>query len=302
MDRMQRVLERLEALYSCGNPPASSADIESLNAELGPLPSVAMALFARLDGCSMESMRACEVGGLRPMPIAEVRSMTAAINQWFTEDGCWLDSIVWFWADDESNYYGVYTDGPCAGYACRIQHDDPDLSPTHPSLLAMLEALVAEFTRDDFVCVDDLPRVYPRQTEDQEHATLELALAQRFLDHYRSSENSRERMHAAYAACSLLPLSETARAIELFEDPDMYIQGYAAELLGQRRWVRGVAALERLARSGISNGYSAALRALVDMDESSDAEDALARLDDTLEGHRHRMLRQMLRQRDRLRG
>jgi hypothetical protein len=263
----------------------------------GPLPAPVEALYRDFDGCQQACMKHCMAQGMRPMPIEEILRMSPIINEQAEGSGCWQDSILWLFTDDHSNYYGLYTQGPCAGFGARIQHDDWDLSPSHRDATELLEALIGALERDRFADVHDVPRTFPRTRPSPAHEADELDRALEFRALMEATDEELERAAAAGCFLALLPFDQTERAVELFDDPDMVVQERAAALLGSRRWIRGVPALERLAREAQGAGASQAMRVLADLNTPL-AEAALNRLADQLEGPQRRLLMQILRHRE----
>jgi hypothetical protein len=291
------MLDQLRDLYEARERAASTMSLQRLIDRAGALPPLVEALYRDFDGCAQARMKHCMAQGMRPMPIDEVLQMSPILNEYSEDAGCWLDSIVWLWTDDNSNYFGLYTQGPCAGFAVRLMHDDWDLSPTHRDAEELFGAIVTALERDRYADVHDVPRSLPRAARTPAHDADELALALRYQALLESTDNEIERSAAAGCFLALLPFGETERAVALFDDPDMYVQERAAALLGQRSWRAGVPALERLARRGQGNGASQAMRVLADMG-THQSEAALERLADELEGPGRRMLSQILRFRD----
>jgi hypothetical protein len=94
----------------------------------------------------------------------------------------------------------------------------------------------------------------------------------------------------------LLPAPDTALAVELLQDPDMWTPEKAVVLLELRGYERAVPELEQLARGGHPNGDSAALRALARL-QSPGAAAALERLQGVLAGQKRSLLDQWRRAR-----
>src|SRR5205085_1865357 len=53
-----------------------------------------------------------------------------------------IGRIAWLWSDDNSNFAGLYTDGPLAGWLVKLDHDEPMLAPAWRSVGSFLERLL----------------------------------------------------------------------------------------------------------------------------------------------------------------
>jgi hypothetical protein len=216
----------------------------------GPVHPDVVALYADHDGMD-------EVGDLhwRLMPSSEAIATNAH----------GLDGTVgvhWFWTDDESNYVGIFADGPLAGKLRILDHDESDPAPVFRTVHAFYEAMfqAAALDRDWYEMPREYPILVPAATN-LEHED-DLALALYFTAQYQAATDEEDRLRFAFCAMNLLPMEESARLIDVVWDEDMYIQARACELLGKKRYTPAIPDLVRVIHTGMPNGQTAAILAL----------------------------------------
>ncbi len=112
---MQDFIERLRAFDLDFNPPPSEAGIEALQSGLEcRLPDESLALYRDHDG-----HRRCGQLEWRLLPAAEALDLYRGVFQNRGRYG-----LRFLWYDGQSNYAGVYADGPLQGRVCIEQHDN----------------------------------------------------------------------------------------------------------------------------------------------------------------------------------
>lgn len=293
-----KMIWRIRSEFSGFNPPASQEALARLQASLGHLPEGVRALYLDHDG----SDDFPEANGIRLaarlMTIAEViqtrHAMAAHANRL-----CKLPEIAWLWTDDQSNYCGIYTDGPLSGWLFVLNHEEPEVTPAFRSIASFLSRLLAAATDAGDNGTNDLPslpREIPETVPDPPNLEGDRELALLFRKRYKEEADEGMRRLYAFCAICLTPVDDTGEVMSFCEDPDMWIPEAAVRLLELRRWRDGVEQLERLAREGKPNGDAAALRLLVRMN-TNQSQQAIDRLKQTLQGPKLKMLEMWLRRR-----
>lgn len=193
----------------------------------------------------------------RWMSAAEREDLLKAI----TEIPVYRD-IVPLWEDGGGDYIAIYTQGPLAGKACVMSHEETDLTPRWRnviSLLARMEADPEAEWRDwtfDYPASDDGPR---------EQIEADRATAEQLWQTRKLEADDGIRCQTAFAIVAMTPKADLSRLLKLLEDDDMYVQENVCERLGNERYAAAEEPLRELARNGVSNAKSAATHALARM-------------------------------------
>ncbi|HEX4072025.1 MAG TPA: hypothetical protein VHX68_12665 [Planctomycetaceae bacterium] len=222
------------------------------------------------------------------MPVREVLDTCAALSA-IDEPIPQIGSIAWLWTDDNSNYAGIYVDGPLQAWICVFDHEEPMLTPAFRSTESFLSRLL-----DDACCADPrrsacdipgLPREIPLMIRDAAHLESDRQLAARFRQRY--DEEANEDLRRLYAQCAicLTPVEDTALVLTFLQDTDMWTPEAAIRLLEVRGWCEGIEEIERLAREGGPNGDGAAMRLLTRMN-TDQSRAAISRLRRVLQGQK----------------
>jgi hypothetical protein len=203
-----------------------------------------------------------------------------------------IGPVAWLWTDDNSNYCGIYTDGPLRGWLCILDHEEPMLTPAFRSIASFITRLFTEVRQKDRGGAYDLPSVprdVPETVPHVEDDELDQKLALYFREQHRNESD--EAMRRLYAFCSicLTPFEHTSEVIPFLEDQDMWVPEAAVRLLEIRQWDAGTEQLEKLAREGRPNGDYAAMRLLARM-KTDDSQQAIARLNRYLQGQKLKTL------------
>ena len=264
------------------NEPASAAELASLAALIGSdLPDEVASLYAGHDGSSAR----LSVGGtplpVRLMPVVEVTETAHTLWDLAPTFG----EVLWIWYDENSNYAGVYWAGPLRGMVAVLDHEEPDVSPrfrsTESFVLRMLDACTATARPpvDAIMIPNELPI-----TDGVDCCASDSDIAELFLERFRASTDSDERLHLAYVALRLLPPNDMSRVVPLLRDEDMWIAARAVDLVALRRWEPGLPYLGELAEGGLPNAQSAAARCLHRWKHSAAAAAERKRLEGCLSG------------------
>jgi hypothetical protein len=289
---MNEVIRRLRETCEGFGEPASEAALLRL---AGALPDGAgrelLALYRDHDGSAEPlSVRGHPLAA-RLMSIEEALETTEDLAD--TLEGEAPGTALWAWADDQSNYAGVFTSGPLTGFVTVLDHEEPRIAPRFRSPAAFVDRLLecaevddAPFELTSVPC--ELPAVRDEKASLERHH----ALAAEMLTRWRGARGELGddlRRSWARAAMCLLPVADMHLALDLLSDPDMWTPEEAVNLFELRGFRAAVPALEKLALSGRPNGDGAAMRALVRFG-TPEAKAAVARLERSLTGQKLAML------------
>lgn len=209
-----------------------------------------------------------ESGPFRLMPIEEVKDLREAMYGFN-----WRDSCA-FWTDDNSNYAGIYLDGPLRGRIYFLSHDEPDFSPVYRSLSSFLKTIreaksrekdwyempTDYFTPTDYYLHQDgkpLPA-----TEIERKSDLEAMTTLRLQFDQTSLLDDDERRFVCFCIMDLTPLDDLKYVLEFLSDKDMWTQERAALILGVHKYSPAIDRLAEIAINGSGNGVYAAINAL----------------------------------------
>jgi hypothetical protein len=274
------------------NSPATEEDLAELSRICGKLPPEVWQLYRNHDGSDGLPRAGKRPLVARLMPVHEACDTCAALSE-IDEPIPQVGSIAWLWTDDNSNYAGVYVDGPLQAWICVLDHEEPMLTPAFRSTESFLSRLLDDACRSDpkrpAYVIPRLPREVPLLIADAAHLESDRQLASLFRQRY--AEEADEELRRLYAQCAicLTPVEDTAQVLTFLQDPDMWTPEAAIRLLEVRGWREGIEEIERLARDGRPNGDGAALRLLVRMN-TDQSRDAIARLRRVLQGQKFQSL------------
>ncbi|HEY3445125.1 MAG TPA: SMI1/KNR4 family protein [Myxococcales bacterium] len=285
---LNSLLKELHSSFEGLNPPASEAALAELQQAIGAEPPPAVATLYRDHDGSNAALRS-RTGRLcaRILPIKDAIAANAGLADALSAEPL-PGRVLWFSSDDNSNYVGIFLDGPLAGWVTALDHDEPEYTPAFRSVSTSLNRLVSrtrfaqdnDENRDSERAIDipslprDVPTLHAAQATDESDRVLALQL----LDRYRREEDEDKKRTWALCSLCLLPVGDTSLALELLSDPDMWTPEKAVILLEMRGCSAAVPQLEMLARDGGPNGDSAAMRALARL-HTPEAEAAVARLE-----------------------
>jgi hypothetical protein len=249
---MQELIQQLRASGLGFNQPLSEEGIERLEHNLEcRLPEDVVALYRDHDG-----HQRCGALIWRLLPSSEVVRLHKELFQDWGRIG-----LRFFWYDEQSNYAGLYVDGPLQGRVCIEQHDDHDLSPRFRSPRSFLAVVARAATEEREIEEQDFD--YTRQGPvDQGDERADWLAAQALRRLYESSTRDEGRQDYAFAIMALTPLAYTDTLIAFLDDEDLWIPERAAEVLGARKFEPAIEKLFEVARRGKANGALAARQAL----------------------------------------
>lgn len=168
------------------------------------------------------------------------------------------------WTDNNSNYIGLFYDGPLKYRVCYINHEETDISPGFRSI----DSFVGEIEKNSQLDWDELEKDYPM---DKEHSNNEfmgqdLSCIQLLNQLVESSELDDElRFQYVFCIMALTPYNQLDTLLKYLDDEDMYVQERACEIFGYHRYRPAQAKLKEVMTHGQHNGRLAAKRALAQM-------------------------------------
>src|SRR5690606_10871010 len=97
-------------------------------------------------------------------------------------------------------------------------------------------------------------------------------LARHFAELVVAETDVDKRRSMAECSICLTPVADTGEVVRFFAEDDMWTPESAVRLLELRKFVGAVPELERLAREGVPNGSSSAIRHLVNCSDTASQE------------------------------
>ena len=285
-------LREMELEFSGFNPAATREELNKLQQELGTMPDEVLAVYQTHNGSNGLPRGRSRRAVARLMPVDEVMETGASIRSLGDRLPA-FGRIGWLWTDDNSNYCGIYIDGPLKNWLRVLDHEDQMLAPAFRSISSFTARLLNEARKPDeqsLACdLPSLERDIPELIPHSESEAYDMLLASKFMEQYRGATDEGMRRLFAFCSICLTPFERTEDVLSFFQDPDMWTPEAAVRLLEARQWTSCVEQLEILARDGRPNGDSAAIRLLVRMD-TEHSRRAIARLRELLEGQKLRVL------------
>lgn len=168
------------------------------------------------------------------------------------------------WTDNNSNYIGLFYDGPLKYRVCYINHEEMDISPGFRSV----DSFVAEIEKNFQLDWDELEKDYPRDKEhnNNEYMDHDLSSIQLLNQRLESSELDDElRCQYIFCIMALTPYNQLDTLLKYLDDEDMYVQERACETFGFHRYAPAQEKLKDVLLHGQHNGRLAAKRALAQM-------------------------------------
>ena len=296
------LIRKMRAQYDGFDPPLSEVASRAYGGFFDRLPAGVAMLYRNHDGAPALPRRDDTFLPARLMPLEEAVHLNTHLPDVYRTDPR-LGDVVWLWADDSSNYAGVYLSEPLRGFVSKLAHDEPVLTPAWRSVTNFLSALIesARNAEADGHAAMDIPTLPPDLpvVQDGEHVEADRMLARELHSLYAAEQDADHRRRYAQCAMALTPVCDSDSVLPFLLDPDMWTPESAIRLFELRNYRGSTDELERLARGGSPNGDSAAMRLLVRM-RTPEADAALSRLCGTLRGDKRKRLDVWLRGRDRL--
>ncbi|MEK4738765.1 MULTISPECIES: hypothetical protein [Bacillus] len=172
-----------------------------------------------------------------------------------------ISEVFPLWTDDNSNYVGVYMLGPLSGRVCFIDHEEMDLSPVYPNVQTLINTLLESPEVDWY----ELPKHYPcsKENTDELQIQQDVHTIKELKNLLKQPELTEEkRAHYLFSIMALTPYAQLHEILPLLDDPDMWVQERAAEILDFHRYVPASEKLNWVKEHGQHNGKLAAELAL----------------------------------------
>jgi hypothetical protein len=183
----------------------------------------------------------------------------SAFHKFVVELGWSGSGVRIFWTDDNSNYAGVYVEGPLTGRVAYVDHDEVDLSPVFSSVDSFLAKFVTAAKKgvDWHEMKQEPPPRTRGRASTRKQGPLEMLRAKLAV-----TTDADARARLAMSIMKVTPLDETESIVPFLDEEDMYVQERACVILGERKYEPAVEKLGRVAKDGTANGVTAAIRAL----------------------------------------
>lgn len=161
--------------------------------------------------------------------------------------------------DDQSNYIGLYIDGPLREKVCYLNHDETDLSPGFRDM----ERFIVKCLQKPNAEWWELERDYPVVSEQHDDNELDFQVIQeidQLLLDEQLDENYRQQL--IFAKLTIMPYSGSDEICRYLTSDDMFIQEKAVALIRNRNYTPAAGLLFEVAKNGMPNGKLAAISAL----------------------------------------
>jgi hypothetical protein len=279
-DSLTKALKQFHSLSGDFNLPATNEQLEQLATSLKfPLNESLIALYHDHNGVKAGWPEADKrlMWILRLMSCEEAIAAEEMLQKFYNLHPEYAPppEVKFFWTDDESNYAGVYMSGVLAGKVCLYDHEGTDFAPRFRSVTTFYDGLLKlidsiEDPEEHLPAWYEIPSDYPLLKDAPETDADDLQLALEFAKQFeviadRSYETRRIRHTLGFTAMNLLPFSASDKLLPFTKNSDMWIQAYACELLGKRRYLPAIPRLTVVALTGTHNGRMAAVYALKQM-------------------------------------
>lgn len=177
---------------------------------------------------------------------------------WYTDtQGLFPDDVRFFWTDDNSNYVGLYIQGPLQGMVCVLSHDGGSFVPTFRHLQDFL-AWVSEHPSEDIFDDSTYVPAFPVAGSDPSHDEADWERAQAL---FATADESEDNPRLA-CAMSLTPYGHSDVLLPYLDHADFYVVERAVDILALRRFERAYKRIEGLAGDQHNSSNGAARRAI----------------------------------------
>ncbi|MGZ7443250.1 HEAT repeat domain-containing protein [Paenibacillus sp. TH7-28] len=184
----------------------------------------------------------------------------AELHQFMSDMDEIFQSMIPVWTDDNSNYVGIYFNGPLSYRVCYLNHEETDLSPAFRSAGSFIAALEQDSNHD----WGDLKKDYPQdQNNNNELSAVDLESIEQ-INHMLQTPDLDDdvRCQYIYSVMALTPYNQLDTLLKFLDDEDMYVQERACDILGYHKYLPAREKLSELLEHGMHNGRLAAKRAL----------------------------------------
>jgi len=245
---VQRLIERFLALGLPVEPALSDQRVQRLAQQLAAeIPAPVQELYRAFGGLPSPSDFPMRL--MPPDEVVEIANVLADQAEWLHP----ATQARYFWTDDNSNYAGVFVEGPLVGKVCYLDHDEPDEVARFRTVQRFFEGCLRiregqDEARDWYELATD----YPARSLSPEEERSDGALAdemRRRLDGADGEEYARIALHVV----QLTPPSRTAELMELLHSQSPWVQERACQMMGLRDHAPAIEVLEAIVRADKAN-------------------------------------------------
>lgn len=196
--------------------------------------------------------------------IQECREDIAAGNDdylpWHFGDG---NKYLLLFDDRGSNFLGIHLAAPLAPRGFVLDHDEPNADPQFSSLATMIDAMCIAYETAEVCDCTQVRRDYPRLSPHDVSAEDRILSRQLLSQHL----NDEDDVNAAFSAIQLSDPRDMEQLMPLLASDDMWISARVCELIGQRKYIAGIARMIDATVVGRGNRISASVVALRDWND-----------------------------------
>ena len=291
-DELADLARQVQLLCHPPLQPTESRHIQALESFAGYIPTDIRTLYAIHNGYPIADHDQRGQIQIRLLPIEEVLAENDSIIDSIATPNTERPPIVFFWTDDESNWAGIFTEGPLKDYITVVDHDEPIIRPSFSNVLAFYASLIGctqHDTHDGLIYLPEIPTELPRANDEPHLLDHERTLSNYFLERAEAAQSNDQRLDMMCCALRLIPAADTHKILPLLETDDMFVPELAIEVVTRRQYTPAIPSLVNLARRGRPNGDTAAISALRHWNHP-EAQQALESLRGTVNEHLERWL------------
>lgn len=183
--------------------------------------------------------------------------------QWLRDT---LPNVCFLWADGQSNYAGVYFQGPYRGMVMILAHDNPMYAPLYVSISSFVDTVQSTEMEDldipHLLASDMPPTDFPSKTMNAEQDSKNLDITQQLLAQIPSEADEEKQVQMAYGAMYLCPAQYLDLLFPLFDIENMYIQQDICDIFVFHQYIDAIPRIEQAANGGSVHIKNSAKRAL----------------------------------------
>lgn len=180
-----------------------------------------------------------------------------AVAWYIATQGVFPEDLRFFWTDDNSNYVGIYVQGPLLGMVCVFNHDGGTFVPAFRQLQDFL-VWTGDHPLDDIFTDPIFSPAFPTAAPDPSHDGADWGRAQTLFAGVEDGEDSPRLA----CAMSLTPAGHSDVLLPYLNHADFYVVARAVEILTLRRSERAYEHIKALAGDGDYRSNGAAQSAM----------------------------------------
>lgn len=194
----------------------------------------------------------------RMLHMEEIEILLHELAEFYPEE-C-FDDICPLFTDNNSNYVGIYHQGPLRNKVCNLDHEDMNFSPIFHNIASFIASIENEPDKDWHELVLEYPTLALEKPEFSQDADKVIKEIDELITN--AVIDKRLMRQLIFAQITLIPYVRTDEVYEYLASEDMFIQEKAVELLRKRKYAPAVYQLFEIAKTGMQNGKIAAIIAL----------------------------------------